>query len=82
MARFTASPAGSLETSGRRIEVEFPEGFGVTLDAETTGGRVELPGQVRVEGSLGPDHVRGRLNGGGSELQLRTTGGNIRVRLR
>jgi hypothetical protein len=80
--RFAAEPEGDIETSGGGIEVELPSRFGADLDARTSGGRIELERGVTVRGSIDRDRVVGELNGGGSELRVRTSGGNIRVRVR
>jgi hypothetical protein len=80
--RFTDAPEGVLETSGGGIEVEFPEDVGASLDAKTSGGRVEVEHGVRVRGGVDPQHVVGEVNGGGRTLRLRTSGGDIRVRIR
>jgi DUF4097 and DUF4098 domain-containing protein YvlB len=80
--RFASDPAGNLETSGGGIEVELPDGEGVFLDAQTRGGRIELPQRLRFEGSRTSDTVRGDAGGGGDDLTLRTSGGNIRIEQR
>ena len=80
--RFTDAPEGVLETSGGGIEVDFPEDVGASLDAKTSGGRVEVEHGVEVRGGLDPQHVVGEINGGGRTLRLRTSGGDIRVRIR
>ena len=80
--RFTDAPAGVLETSGGGIEVEFPEDVGASLDAKTSGGRVDVEHGIRVQGSQDPHRVVGDVNGGGRTLLLRTSGGDIRVRIR
>ncbi len=79
--RFLAEPAGTLETSGGSVEVEFEEGHGVDLDARTSGGRIDLD-DLALEGRVEGDEVRARLGGGGDSLQIRTSGGNIRIRAR
>jgi len=77
---FTGAPAGSLETSGGRIEVRFPETAGANLDAQTSGGRVEVAQRHSLRsGEDDPRHVVGQINGGGAALRLRTSGGNIAV---
>ncbi len=81
-ARFTDDPAGHLETSGGSIEVEIPAGAGTSLDAQTSGGRVELEHSVTIKGSIDPSHLVGDVNGGGERLILRTSGGNIRIKER
>jgi DUF4097 and DUF4098 domain-containing protein YvlB len=80
--RFTDAPEGVLETSGGGLEVEFPEDVGANLDAKTSGGRVDVEHSIRVRGGQDPQHVVGEVNGGGRTLLLRTSGGDIRVRIR
>ena len=80
--RFTDAPGGVLETSGGGIKVVFPEDVGASLDAKTSGGRVDVEHGIRVQGSQDPHHVVGDVNGGGRTLLLRTSGGDIRVRIR
>ena len=80
--RFDGAPAGELRTSGGGIEVEFPEGQGAELDARTSGGRISVDAPLQVSGAIESGRVRGRLGAGGAELELETSGGNIRVRER
>ncbi len=76
-ARFLGPPAGQLRTSGGSIELEIPADAGAEIDARTSGGRVELDSDFTLEGSVSPERVSGRLNGGGARLVLETSGGNI-----
>ena len=80
--RFTEAPAGVLETSGGDIDVEFPEDEGMDLDARTSGGRVRIDEQLAVRGRVEPTRVEAELNEGGDRLRLRTSGGDIRIRVR
>jgi hypothetical protein len=80
--RFSGAPSGDVETSGGSIEVQFPEGEGVDLDAETSGGRVSIDEKFTISGRVGRSHAEVELNGGGEELRLETSGGNIRLRAR
>lgn len=79
-ASFTGAPSGLLQTSGGQIEVGFPADAATDLDAETSGGSVSVEHQMLMSGSATRQHVSGKINGGGSPLRLRTSGGNIRVR--
>ena len=80
LVRFSGAPEGSLETSGGSIEAEFPEDEGVDLDARTSGGRVHIEEPLRLSGRMERSRADGEINGGGAELQIRTSGGNIRIR--
>ena len=49
------------------------------LDATTSGGRVELEPEIQLTGRIQPGRVKGQVGGGGPELRLATSGGNVRV---
>ncbi len=82
--RFVSDPSGSLRTEGGHIEVEFPEDSVLTLDAATVGGKVRLESEIEISGRRAGfgDRIRGKINGGGGELRLRTRGGSIRISAR
>lgn len=81
-AEFSGAPSGVIETSGARIDVSFAADAGVDLEAETSGGRVDVDHVVAGDAARSRDRVAGSINGGGAPLHLRTRGGNIRVRAR
>ena len=80
----TRDPGGSLKTSGGGIEVILPRDAGCVIDAKSSGGG------VKVENDLVTHHrskrrsnqVNAELNGGGDTLELRTSGGPIRIHSR
>ena len=78
-AAWKTPPTGAcrLSTSGGGVSVTLPEKAAVDLDASTSGGDVRS--DLAVDGTKRRDHVKGRVNGGGPLLELRTSGGNIRV---
>lgn len=83
-ARFVQAPsaASGLVSSGGGITVVAPPTGGFDLDASTSGGSVRVEG-VTVEarkGAPGKNQLAGPVNGGGAELRVRTSGGNIRLR--
>ena len=78
--------AGSKMTSGWQVHTEdghvtlrLPETFAAELDAHTGGGKVTVDFPVTNSGSSEGSAVRGRLNGGGATLMVRTGDGPIRV---
>jgi hypothetical protein len=77
--RFSGSPGGLLKTSGGSIDAELPRDSGIYLDAKTSGGRVHVETEITVKGTQERSHITGKINGGGPHLELRTSGGNIRV---
>ena len=80
----TASFAGSalktieLETSGGDIDLALPRSAAADINADTSAGRVttDLPLEITRKDD---DHLRGKLNGGGTPVRLRTSGGSIRI---
>jgi hypothetical protein len=69
-----------LSTSGGSVTVELDPAAGVVLDASTSGGRVSVDFPLKGTGEVRRNEVRAAINGGGPELRLRTSGGNISVR--
>jgi DUF4097 and DUF4098 domain-containing protein YvlB len=80
--RFSEAPSGVLETSGGNIDVEFPENEGMDLDARTSGGSVRIDDQLAVRGRVEPTRVEAEVNEGGDRLRLRSSGGDILIRVR
>ena len=80
--RFEDSPSGRLETSGGSIEVELPDGAGVSLEARTSGGVVDVHPDLEPRGRIERARVDAEVGGGGDRLRLETSGGDIRVRPR
>jgi hypothetical protein len=80
-AKITKQPEGPcrLSTSGGSINVSLAPGIKVDLNASTSGGRVRSEIDVLVKGEMGHSSMRGQINGGGPELYLRTSGGNINI---
>ncbi len=67
-----------LSTSGGNISVELTGDLGFQIDAKTSGGRVTASGMA-IEGEVAKNRIKGRLNQGGPDLVLRTSGGSIRI---
>ncbi len=66
-----------LETTGGGVSVTLPEKAALDLDAATSGGGVRS--DFAVDGATGRQQLKGRINGGGPLLFLRTNGGGIEV---
>jgi len=79
---FAHEPCGRLRTGGGSIAVELPAEAGADLDARTSSGRVIVEPPLASAPAAGGRQLRGALNGGGLALELRTGGGNIRLRAR
>ncbi len=76
-------PTGNcrLETSGGNITVKLPPTAALNVEARTSGGRVttELPVATTVVGEQPRTRLEGKLNGGGQDLVLHTSGGSIHL---
>ena len=62
-----------------RITLRIPENFAADLDAHTGDGKITVDLPVMASGSIGTSEIRGKLNGGGEKLLLRTGDGAIRI---
>ncbi len=69
----------SVRTKDGRVDVLVPDKLAADLDAETHGGHVTVDIPVEMAGQLGHSRVRGKLNGGGPTLRIRTGDGSIHV---
>lgn len=49
------------------------------VDAHTSGGRVRTEFPVTVRGTIKRNTLDAKINGGGPELYLRTSGGNVEI---
>jgi hypothetical protein len=70
-----------LSTSGGQVRVEVAKDTGFYLDASTSGGDVRADGlTITLEkGGSGKSRLTGAVNGGGPNLKLRSSGGDIKV---
>jgi hypothetical protein len=68
-----------FSTSGGGITVHVDPKSDFNLDARTSGGGVRCQVPLTVVGEIKSSHVSGKVNAGGHELKLRSSGGGIRV---
>jgi DUF4097 and DUF4098 domain-containing protein YvlB len=82
-ARISRQPEDdcTLVTSGGNITVYLEPDIQVNLDAGVSGGRVktDIPVVTVMKGDIDSHSLRGAINGGGPELYLHTSGGNIYI---
>jgi DUF4097 and DUF4098 domain-containing protein YvlB len=69
-----------LTTSGGTVTVTMAEDIGVDLDARTSGGSVRTDFPVTVRGEIKRSSLKAKVNGGGPELYLRSSGGSINLK--
>jgi DUF4097 and DUF4098 domain-containing protein YvlB len=73
-----ASGECSLKTMGGSVKVVLPEKIAVDLEASTMGGRVNSD----FDGEFNKQRTKlvAKVNGGGPQMKLSTTGGNVDIR--
>lgn len=66
-----------LTTSGGSITATLPDDIEINLLASTSGGRVST--EFDVDGRIKKQSIKGKINGGGPDLKLQTSGGSVRI---
>lgn len=69
-----------LETGDGNVTLEVPAELAADVDLHTGDGHIDLDMPVTTEGKMRENEVRGKLNGGGSLLTIRTGDGSIHLR--
>jgi len=69
----------NLQTGDGNVALRLPSDFAADLDAETGDGRVNIDFPLTTNGSVKERTVRGKINGSGALLELRTGDGNIEL---
>ena len=74
-------PTGSwrLRTGSGDVVVKLPDAAAFELAAHTSSGSIESKRQIMVQGSINPHELRGKVNGGGSLVEVSTSSGSIRI---
>jgi hypothetical protein len=76
----TAPQSGWLMRSGDgNIRLKLPDNLGADLDAHTGDGEVNVGFPVTASGVGKENSFRGKINGGGVSIELRTGDGDIKV---
>jgi DUF4097 and DUF4098 domain-containing protein YvlB len=81
---FVAQPTedSSLKVSGGSVTVTLPKGAGFGVDARASGGRIATDVPITSESSQRRgDVLKGKVNEGGPALVLRSSSGDIRIKL-
>ena len=68
-----------LETGDGSVSLDLPGDLAADVDLHTSDGHIDLEMPVTTEGQLRHGEVRGKLNGGGSLLTIRTGDGSIHL---
>jgi hypothetical protein len=68
-----------VTTGDGSVTLRLPTGLAADVDASTGDGRITLDVPVTASGNLSKNRVRGKLNGGGYPITVRTGDGSIRL---
>lgn len=69
-----------LETGDGSVTLEIPGTMAADVDLHTSDGHIDLDIPVTTDGKLRENEVRGKINGGGSLMTIRTGDGSIHLR--
>jgi DUF4097 and DUF4098 domain-containing protein YvlB len=69
-----------LETGDGNVSVEVPGDLAADVDLHTNDGHIDLDLPVTTAGQIRENEVRGKVNGGGRVLTIRTGDGSIHLR--
>ncbi len=69
-----------LETGDGNVSLEVPGELAADVDLHTNDGHIDLDMPVTTAGKMREGEIRGKLNGGGSPLTIRTGDGSIHLR--
>jgi DUF4097 and DUF4098 domain-containing protein YvlB len=70
----------NIRTANGAVTLGVPNDLSASLDAWTSDGRINLDLPIEVNGQQEKHHVRGKLHGGGPNLQVHTSNGSITLR--
>jgi|RhiMethySRZTD1v2_1073278.scaffolds.fasta_scaffold20078_5 hypothetical protein len=70
---------GNLSSSGGRVVARVDPSVPLTVDAEAAGGRVATYIPVTTHAAFNGRRLTGEVNGGGSLLRLRSSGGPVEI---
>ena len=72
-------PGWTLRSGDGNVRLRLPAGFAADLDAYSGDGSVKLDFPITASGSNHENSTRGKINGGGIPIELRTGDGDIHV---
>jgi DUF4097 and DUF4098 domain-containing protein YvlB len=75
----TMTTGWTIHTGDGNVSLQLPANFAADVDLHTSDGRIEVEMPVTVEGRMGGKDIRGKMNGGGNLLTVRTGDGSIDI---
>lgn len=79
-ANGVATSNWDVQTGSGNVRMQLPSNAGFELNAETSSGSIDVNREITMSGQLNKHHIRGKVNGGGTLLTLRTGSGDIQIR--
>lgn len=76
----TLAASWRLETGDGNVSLEVPADFAADLELHTGDGHIDLDMPVTTEGKIRENDIRGKINGGGGLLAIKTGDGSIHLR--
>lgn len=73
------SQGWTVHTGDGSVHLQLPSDLAADVDLQTGDGHISVGIPVTVQGQLGGNHVRGKLNAGGNLLTVHTGDGSIEV---
>jgi DUF4097 and DUF4098 domain-containing protein YvlB len=79
--RAEGDPTGGwiVHTGSGGVHLRLPSDAAFDLNARTSSGSISLEHPVTVQGTLGRKEVRGKVRGGGVQIEIQTGSGNIEI---
>jgi len=68
-----------LGAGSGNIILKFPSQASFNIDARTSSGSLKVNHPVTMQGSLGRNHIQGKVGNGGALVDLHTGSGDIEV---
>jgi hypothetical protein len=78
-AASSPQPGWLLRSGDGNIRLRLPDNLGADLDAHSGDGEVHVGFPITASSSGNENSVRGKINGGGISIELRTGDGDIKV---
>jgi hypothetical protein len=79
MAEGEPTGGWTIHTSSGGVRLKMAQGAAFDLDARTSSGSISTTQSVTVQGNLGHKELRGKVNGGGAPVTVRTSSGDIEI---
>ena len=76
----TIADEWTMRTGDGNVDLELPEGLAADLYLHTGDGHIDVNVPMTTEGRIKQNDVRGKMNGGGRLMTIRTGDGSISIR--